>query len=472
MFTSNVRMNSSQLRLCLILLCTTQFVALLDFSITMIPLPQIQESLGFTPGALQWVINAYGVVIAGFLLLGGRAADMFGRRRVFLLGLVIFTLGSLLGGFSQSPAMLIITRAVQGFGAALFSPAAFSLLLAVFPEQKQRNRALGAWTAVAASGFVAGLILGGIITDLLGWRWVLWINVPVGVFVIALTGLLPEGRPDSESAVKSLDVWGAILVAAGAATLVFAFANSEHVGLTSLTTLGLIVLSLMLLALFVWVESQVESPLMPIPIFWRRLTGGANLVSLLANTALGPTFVVVALYMQEILGFTATQAGLGLLPMAAAFTLSSAWAGPALIAKVDTKPVILGGMVLFIAGLALLGLSLAADASWAASILPGTLLAGIGYGIAFPAWTVAGIEGVDAVDHGLAGGMLTTTQEIGSAVGLAIGVAISIAALAGGDSAAQGFSYAILVSAGMVVIGLVCAALILPGKTTTLGTVQ
>lgn len=470
MFTSDVRMNTAQLRLCLLLLCTTQFVALLDFSITMIPLPQIQESLGFTPGALQWVINAYGVVIAGFLLLGGRAADMFGRRRIFLIGLVIFTLGSLLGGFSQSPAMLIITRAMQGFGAALFSPAAFSLLLAVFPEKKQRNRALGAWTAVAASGFVAGLILGGIITDLMGWRWVLWINVPVGVIVIALAGILPEGKPDSNSAAKSLDVWGAMLVAVGAATLVFAFANSEHVGLASPTTFGLIALALILLAFFVWVETWVESPLMPIPIFWRRMTGGANLVSLLANTALGPTFVVVALYMQEILHFTATQAGLGLLPMAMAFTLSSAWAGPALIAKLDTKPIILGGMALFIVGLTLLGVSLTMDASWATSILPGTLLAGIGYGIAFPAWTVAGIEGVDPVDHGLAGGMLTTTQEIGSAVGLAIGVAVSIASLAGGGSASQGFSYAILVSTCMVVIGLVCAALILPGKTSTLET--
>lgn len=456
-------------RLCLILLCTTQFVALLDFSITMIPLPQIQQSLGFTPGGLQWVINAYGVAIAGFLLLGGRAADMFGRRRMFLIGLALFTAASLLGGFSQSPAMLIITRAMQGLGAAMFSPAAFSLLLAVFLDPQQRNRALGAWTAVAASGFVAGLILGGIITDLLGWRWVLWINVPVGLLVMALSGVLPIGKPDAKTASGHLDIWGAVLVASGAATLVFAFANSEHVGLTSPVTFGLILLALALLAGFVRLESKVASPLMPLPIFWRRSTGGANLVSLLANTALGPTFVVVALYMQEILGFTATQTGLGLLPMAVAFTLSSAWAGPALIARIGTKPVILGGMALFIGGLALLGTSLSADASWSASILPGTLLAGIGYGVAFPAWTVAGIEGVEAADHGLAGGMLTTTQEIGSAVGLAVGVAVSIAVLASGGSAAQGFSYAILISACMVLAGLVCAATILPGQGTRLG---
>lgn len=456
----------SHRQLCLVLLCTTQFVALLDFSITMIPLPQIQQSLGFTPGGLQWVINAYGVAIAGFLLLGGRAADMFGRRRVFITGLLLFTAASLLGGFSHSPAMLVATRALQGFGAAMFSPAAFSLLLAVFPEPAQRNRALGAWTAVAASGFVAGLILGGFITDMLGWRWVLWINVPVGLLVLALSPALPLGRPDVDGAAAggALDVWGALLVASGAATLVFAFANSEHVGLAHPLTFALVALALALLALFVWVERRVAAPLMPLAVFRRRSTGGANIVSLLANTALGPTFVVVALAMQEVLGFSATRTGLGLLPMAVAFTVASAWAGPALIARCGTKPVIVGGMLLFIGGLAMLGSSLATLAAWGASILPGTVLAGIGYGLAFPAWTVAGIDGVPEADHGLAGGMLTTTQEVGSAVGLAVGVAVSIAVLAGGGTAAQGYSSAILVSACLVVAGLACAVAILPGK--------
>ncbi|MGK5051837.1 MFS transporter [Janthinobacterium sp. RB2P8] len=456
----------SNRQLCLVLLCTTQFVALLDFSITMIPLPHIQHSLGFTPGGLQWVINAYGVAIAGFLLLGGRAADLFGRRRVFLMGVVLFTAASLLGGFAHSPAMLVATRALQGFGAAMFSPAAFSLLLAVFPEPSQRNRALGAWTAVAASGFVAGLILGGFITDLLGWRWVLWINVPVGLLVLALSPALPMGRPDADTAAASgtLDVRGALLVASGAATLVFAFANSEHVGLAHPFTFALVALALALLALFVWVEGRVAAPLMPLAVFWRRSTGGANIVSLLANTALGPTFVVVALAMQEVLAFSATRTGLGLLPMAVAFTLASAWAGPALIARCGTKPVIVGGMLLFIGGLALLGSSLATLSVWAASILPGTVLAGIGYGLAFPAWTVAGIDGVPEADHGLAGGMLTTTQEVGSAVGLAVGVAVSIAVLAGGGTAAQGYGSAILVSACLVAAGLACAIAILPGK--------
>lgn len=460
----------SHRQLCLVLLCTTQFVALLDFSITMIPLPKIQHSLGFTPGGLQWVINAYGVAIAGFLLLGGRAADLYGRRRVFIAGLLLFTAASLLGGFSHSPAMLVATRALQGFGAAMFSPAAFSLLLAVFPEPAQRNRALGAWTAVAASGFVAGLILGGFITDLLGWRWVLWINVPVGLLVLALSPALPLGRPDADTAAAAgtLDVWGALLVASGAATLVFAFANSEHVGLAHPLTFALVALALALLALFVWVEGRVAAPLMPLAVFRRRSTGGANIVSLLANTALGPTFVVVALAMQEVLGFSATRTGLGLLPMAVAFTLASAWAGPALIARCGTKPVIVGGMLLFIGGLAILGASLATLSAWAASILPGSVFAGIGYGLAFPAWTVAGIDGVTEADHGLAGGMLTTTQEVGSAVGLAVGVAVSIAVLAGGGTAAQGYSSAILVSACLVVAGLVCAIAILPGKAARL----
>jgi MFS family permease len=336
----------------------------------------------------------------------------------------------------------------------------------VFPEPSRRNRALGAWTAVAASGFVAGLILGGFITDLLGWRWVLWINVPVGLLVLALSPALPLGRPDADTAAAggTLDVWGALLVASGAATLVFAFANSEHVGLAHPFTFALVALALALLALFVWVEGRVAAPLMPLAVFRRRSTGGANIVSLLANTALGPTFVVVALAMQEVLAFSATRTGLGLLPMAVAFTLASAWAGPALIARCGTKPVIVGGMLLFIGGLALLGASLATLASWGVAILPGTVLAGIGYGLAFPAWTVAGIDGVPEADHGLAGGMLTTTQEVGSAVGLAVGVAVSIAVLAGGGTAAQGYSSAILVSACLVAAGLACAIAILPGK--------
>ncbi len=458
--------------LCLILLCTAQFIALLDFSITMIPLPQIQQSLGFSDGALQWVINAYGVAIAGFLLLGGRAADIYGRRRIFMIGLCIFTLSSLVAGFAQTPNMLIATRALQGFGAALFSPAAFSLLLTVFREKQQRNRALGAWTAVAACGFVAGLILGGIITDLLGWRWVLWINVPIGIIVMLLGRALPLGLPDEKDKTERLDIYGALLAATGAATLVYAFANSEHVGLNSVVTFVLLAFAVALLALFVWVEGKVKSPLVPITLFKRRITGGANLVSLLANTALGPTFVIIALFMQEILSFNATQTGLGLLPMASAFTLASACLGPWMITKSNTKTVILIGLVLFISGLGLLGFSLTENATWFSSILPGTLLAGIGYGIAFPAWTVAGIEGIDAQYHGLAGGMLTTTQEIGSAVGLAAGVAVSIAVIAYGGSAIQGYSFAILVSTGLVLLGLICAMLVLPSKKTIIQTVN
>ncbi len=458
-------MTHAHWRLCLIVLCTTQFVALLDFSITMIPLPQIQQSLSFTPGGLQWVVNAYGVAIAGFLLLGGRAADLFGRRRIFLIGVCMFTVASLIGGFSQNAITLVITRAFQGFGAALFSPAALSLLLAVFPSEKERNRALGAWTAVAASGFVAGLILGGIITDLLGWRWVLWINVPIGVLVIVFSFVLPTAKPDTDKKTERLDIAGALLVASGVAILVYAFANSENVGITHPVTYGLILLSLAILGLFVWVESKTAAPLMPIALFWHRTTGGANLVSLLANTALGPTFVIVALYMQLVLDFTPTEAGLGLLPMATVFTIASAWGGPTLVERFDTKPVIMGGMVLFAAGLLLLGFSLSADDVWAASILPGTCLAGLGYGLAFPAWTVAGLENVAPINHGLAGGMLTTTQEVGSAVGLAAAVAIGVAVQANGGTTADGFGYAIVVSASLVFTGMLACALIMPHRT-------
>ncbi len=450
--------------ICLILLCTTQFVALLDFSITMIPLPQIQASLNFTPGGLQWVINAYGVAIAGFLLLGGRAADLFGRRRVFLIGLIIFTLASLVGGFAQTPMMLIITRALQGFGAALFSPAALSILLSVFTIERERNKALGAWTAVAATGFVAGLILGGLITDLLGWRWVLWVNVPIGILIMLLTPLLPAGLPSANKPKVSLDIVGSILVATGAAMLIYAFANSEHVGFNHPVTYGLLLLAILILALFAWSQTKVKHPIMPLAVFWVRSTGGANVVSLLGNTALGPTFIITALYMQSILGFTPTQAGLGLLPMAICFTIASAWLGPILVARIGAKATINSGMVVFVAGLCLLGSALGSDSAWAASVLPGTVIAGIGYGTAFPAWTVAGIADVAPENHGIAGGMLTTTQEVGSAVGLAIAVAVSISVVASGGSEADSFARAILLSAALVFLGLIASIFILPNK--------
>lgn len=458
-------MTALQKRLiCLILLCTTQFVALLDFSITMIPLPQIQASLNFTPGGLQWVINAYGVAIAGFLLLGGRAADLFGRRRIFLIGLIIFTLASFIGGFSQTPLMLIITRALQGFGAALFSPAALSILLSVFTIERERNKALGAWTAVAATGFVAGLILGGLITDLLSWRWVLWVNVPIGIIIMSLSPLLPVGAPSAQTEKVGLDIVGALLVATGSALLIYAFANSEHVGFNHPLTYALIVLSLLILALFAWSQTKVKHPIMPLAVFWERTTGGANIASLLGNTALGPTFIITALYMQSVLAFTPTQAGLGLLPMAICFTIASAWLGPILVARLGAKATIMIGLSVFVAGLLLLGNALGAENTWSVSILPGTVIAGIGYGTAFPAWTVAGIIKVAQKNHGIAGGMLTTTQEVGSAVGLAIAVAVSIAVLADGGSTADGYSYAILISAGIVLFGLIATALILPNK--------
>ncbi|MFI0980799.1 MFS transporter [Streptomyces sp. NPDC021093] len=457
-------MSSLRQRIILILLCTTQFVAILDFSITTVPLPEIQRELGFGAGGIQWVVNAYGVAIAGFLLLGGRAADVVGRRRIFVMGLIVFTLASLVGGFASSPLMLIVTRALQGLGAALFSPAAFSLLTTSRPPGRQRNRALGAWAAVAASGLAAGVILGGFITDAWGWRWVLWLNVPIGILVVALARFLPEGKPSARSGPAHLDVAGALLVAGGVTTLIYAFANSEHIGLGHPATFGLMAVGILLLAVFVRVESRAVEPLMPLRLFRKRSVGGANLISLLANIGLGPTFIIVALHMQIVLGFTPLRTGLGLLPMAVAFLVFSAWVGPSLVARFATKPVIVTGLVLFTAGLVLLGFSLPGDGSWAGSVLPGALLSGIGYGIAFPAWTVAGIDEVDPEHHGLAGGMLTTTQEVGSAVGLAVGLAVATAAVTAGRTVAEGYGRAVLLAGVLVAVGTVVSVLLLPNR--------
>jgi len=449
-------------KICLLLLVTVQFIALLDFSITLIPLPKIQKDLAFSDGGIQWVVNAYGIAIAGFLLLGGRAADLFGKKKIFILGNSIFLVASLIGGFAPNAVVLIIARAFQGIGAALFSPAALSLLLTIFIQPKEKVNALGVWTAVAATGYVAGLLLGGIITDSLGWRWVLWLNVPIGAGILLFSRYLPAGLPDKGQETNNLDIKGAILILISISTFIYAFANSEHVGLIHWQTALYLVLSLIFLYWFVLTEKKATNPIMPLSLFAHNATNGANIASLFANIGLGPSFVIIAMYLQSILGYSSTQTGLSLLPMAVIFSLSSAYFGTFLIQKYGTKSIVIGGMLVFGLGLLSLYYSLLNFDSYFVSILPGTLIAGFGYGIAFPAWTAAGLDYVPSKDHGLAGGLLTTTQEVGAAVGLALGVAVSIIIAKEGGELYEGYALALLVSAIAVLIGALLSFLIIP----------
>ena len=306
----------------LALLATTQFVVILDASIVNVALPSIGSALEFSQQNLSWVVNAYTLTFGGFLLLGGRLADLLGRRRMFMIGLVLFSFASLLGGLAQSDLWLIAARALQGLGAALISPAALSLVTTIFAEGAERNRALGIWGAVAGSGGAAGVLLGGMLTEWAGWEWVLFVNVPIGVAAAALAPrLLPENR--DEGAARDFDATGAVLVTGGLALLVYTLVDAESAGWTSTQTLGLGALSLATLAAFVGWESRASHPLMPFGIFRLKTLRGANAVGLLLGMSLFSMFFFISLYMQQVLGYSPIEAGFAFLPLAVTIMVSA-----------------------------------------------------------------------------------------------------------------------------------------------------
>src|SRR3712207_6747058 len=309
--------------LALALLATTQFVLILDIAIVTVALPSIGTDLDFASADLSWVINAYALTFGGFLLLGGRMADLIGRRRMFMAGLVIFTAASLAGALAQSALWLVIARGAQGLGAALVSPAALSLVMNLFPEGAERNKALGIWGAVAGSGGAAGAILGGILTDVFAWEAVLYVNIPVGIAAVALAPrLLPEGR--EKAGVRSFDVGGALSVTAGLALLIYAVVDAPDAGWGSTQTLVLGAISLALLTAFVAIEASAKRPLLPLRTFRNRSLRSANLGAVLTTAALFPMWFLLTLYTQEVLGYTPLEAGLAQLPIALLIELGRA----------------------------------------------------------------------------------------------------------------------------------------------------
>ena len=333
----------------LLLLAMTQFVVVIDASIVNIALPSIGTALHFSQNDLSWVVNAYTLTFGGFLLLGGRLADLMGRRRMFMSGLVLFSVASLLGGLAQSEAWLIGARALQGLGAAIVSPAALSIITTTFAEGQERNRALGVWGAVAGAGGAAGVLLGGLLTSGLSWRWVLFVNVPIGLAAaFSAPRVLNESRAEVEA--RNFDIPGAVTVTAGLSLLVYALVEAVNVGWGSTQTLGLIAGALALLAAFVAIESRSSSPLMPFSIFRLRTLRGADAVALLIGMSLFSMFFFVSLYMQQVLGYSALKAGLSYLPLAIAIILS-AGAASALVTRLGFKPVLLTGLLFVAAGL-------------------------------------------------------------------------------------------------------------------------
>jgi EmrB/QacA subfamily drug resistance transporter len=460
--------------LALVLLATAQFVVVLDASIVNVALPSIGRDLEISQENLSWVVNAYVLAFGGFLLLGGRLADLLGRRTVFMAGLVVFAVASLLGGLASNEGQLIVARALQGLGGALLSPAALSLVTTLFSEGAERNKALGVWGAVAGSGGAVGVLLGGVLTEYFGWEWVLFVNTPIGIAAALLaTRLLPESKQDGP---RHYDIAGAITVTLGLTLLVYAMIEAPDAGWGSGQTLGLMGIALALLAAFVVIEIRSQWPLVPFAIFSNRTRTGANIVALLLAMSLFSMFFFVSLYMQQVLGFDALEAGLAYLPLSAGIIVSAGIASQ-LVTKVGFKNVLIVGMVLIGAGL--VGFSqVDPDGSYVSDVLFPSLVAAVGLGFAFVPVTIAAVSGVRPHEAGLASGLVNTAQQIGGAVGLAILATVAtsrtddLLAGAGGNpqqlpvALTEGFQQAFTVGAGMAILGAILAAVLISSRAS------
>jgi EmrB/QacA subfamily drug resistance transporter len=449
----------------LILLCAAQFVVVLDASIVNVALPSIGRGLRFSEQNLPWVVNAYVIAFGGFLLLGGRAADLLGRRRVFMTGLVVVAVASLAAGFAATQGELIAARAAQGLGAAIISPAALSIVTTLFRDGAERNKALGAWGAVAGSAGAAGVLLGGVLTDGLGWQWVLWVNVPVSLVALAFTpGLIPESR--STSATRHFDAAGAVSITAGLSLLAYALLDAGSVGWGSARTISLIAASLALIAVFARIELRSQAPLVPFRIFRLRTLTGANVVGILLGGSLFSMFFFISLYMQQVLGYSPIHAGLSYLPLAVTIVVA-AGVGGQFVTRFGFKPILAAGMAFVAVGLLWFG-QVSPSGSFVSDILGPSLLAALGLGFGFVTSTIAAVSGVGEHEQGLASGLINTSQQIGGALGLAVLSTIATTRthdlVAGGtnmhDALTHGFQAAFLGGAAIAALG-VAATLIL-----------
>ncbi|MBD2037685.1 MFS transporter [Leptolyngbya sp. FACHB-321] len=450
--------------LALVLLCAAQFMIVLDFSIVNVALPSIQQSLGFSPQQLQWVVSAYSLTFGGFLLLGGRAADLFGRRRLLLLGLGVFTLASLVGGFSPSQVALIAARAFQGLGAALVAPAILAIVLSTLQENAKRSRALGALGAMAAGGFAAGVLLGGLLTDSLSWRWVMFVNVSIGLALMVGTPfLLQESR--AATVKRQIDLAGTVVVMLGLMLLVYTLVQIPEVGWASPATALKGMGAIALFALFIWIESQVSVPLVPLHIFAQRSLMAASQVAAFVS-AIGASMVfILTLYMQQILHYTAFQTGIAFLPHAVAAIVAAPLSSH-LVHRTTVKFTLMIGLILSMIGLLQLT-ALSTNGIFVHDLLPGTVLVGLGIVTCFVTVTILATTGVEGHEQGLVSGLLNTFQQIGSAVGLATVMAIATArtnSLSAGanvpsenllSAATEGFQSALFASAGFAALGVI-----------------
>jgi EmrB/QacA subfamily drug resistance transporter len=440
----------------LVLICLAQFMVILDATIVNVALPSIQKDLHLSEGSLQWLVNAYTLVFGGFLLLGGRLGDLLGRKRVFLVGLVIFTGASLLDGLASSESMLVASRALQGLGAALISPAALSIISTTFAEGAERAKALAVWAAIAIGGSAVGLILGGVLTQYFSWPWIFFVNVPVGIaaFLLSLR-LVPESRNVLEH--RSYDLAGAATVTGGLMALVYAIVDAQSAGWTSAKTLGFFALAVVLLAGFVAVELRTTAPLVRLSIFRIRSLLTANITMFLAMSGMFAMFFFNTLYIQEVLGYGPLKAGLAFLPFTAGVMISAGLASQ-FAPRLGVRPVAAVGMLLAATGLALLT-QLPVHGSYATNVLPALLLSSLGMGAVFMPLTLLATTGLNDDDQGLASGLFNTSQQIGGALGLAVlsTLAASKTSSAGGSpthALVVGFHWAFAAAAVVMIAAL------------------
>ncbi len=415
--------NIAHKNLVLLVLAGAQFMVVLDVTIINVALPSIESALHFSGSTqLQWIVTAYTLVFGGFLLLGGRLADLRGRRLMFLTGIVTFATASLFAGLSQNPTMLIVFRALQGLGGAMLSPAALSLVLSIFREGKERNRALGVWSAVAAGGGAVGLLLGGILTQYVGWRWIFIINVPVAIFLVIMAlRYVPNITPENKK--QSLDVFGAISVTAGLMALVYGLVKAPQYGWTSGHTIGTLGVAAILLTAFILNEWRTKHPLMPLRIFKNRNVSTGNLMQLPVTAGMFSVFFYLTLYLQQILHFSPVKTGVLFLPFTI-FIGITAGITARRIAHVSPKIILVIAPLVISAGLVYFS-HIPVDGTYWRDLFPGIVLMASGMGATFVALTLAATSGVPAKESGLASGLLNTSQQIGGALGLAILAAVS-----------------------------------------------
>lgn len=419
------------------------------------------------------MVNAYVLFFGGFLLLGGRLADLLGRRAVFIAGLLLFSASSLAAGFATNETQLIVARALQGLGGALFSPAALSIITATFRDGADRNKALGAWGAVAGSGGAAGVLLGGVLTDVAGWEWVFWVNVPIGLLVAGLAlRLVPESRASEMH--RSFDLPGAISVTAGLSILVYALVDAGSAGWGSAQTIVLLIVAAALLSAFAGIERRASAPLVPGRLIGIGTVRGANIVGVLVGASLFSMFFFVSLYMQQVLGFSPLETGLSYLPLSLTIVAAAGIASQ-LITRAGFKPVLLAGLLLVAAGLLWFS-RISVDGSFTADVLGPSLLAGVGLGFSFVSTTIGAVGGIERDDAGIGSGLINASQQVGGALGLAVLATIATGrtddtmVAAGGDPSAlpaaltEGFQAALVGGAGFALLGLLLAAILISGR--------